>query len=336
MRLLLVVLAVAVGACGAKAGGEGGGSSEDLRRGETGLDQRASHLDVDAWAGGIPDATGEVGTHPHDGLEVAPEGEHWETGGDIGGEEVEPGLDVAADLVPAWECAGVEVEYPPCDPDGPTVTVTGNVVIFGPPWGYVEYAPVTIVEMPGKVAMTDDYGDFEFTALPPCQDATFRVEQEGFVTTYTETFRTGTEPLDQVAFQAPTVELFELIATTIGGIPGPDKCNIGGTVSVKEMSLDNYLVPHGVDGTEVTLCPYPGEGHGPIYFEYITDALILPDISLTQSTVDGGYIFKGLEPGDYVLRAYKEEVEFRTVRVRCEAGRFINAAPPMGLHELDS
>ena len=241
--------------------------------------------------------------------------------------------DVTPDTVPAWECTELP-ESPACDADGPPVEVTGNAVIFGPPWGYVEYVPVTIVELPGVSASTDDYGAFTFASLPPCQDVTFRIEADGFRTTYTETFTTGIEPLDQVAFQVPTQELYDLIATTIGGEPGPETCNLGGTVSVSEMSLSNYLVPHGVEGADVTVCPYPGDGNGPIYFEYITDALILPDIALEQTSVDGGYIFRGLPAGDYVVQAHKDGVDFRSARIRCEPGRFINAAPPMGLHEL--
>ena len=242
--------------------------------------------------------------------------------------------DIAPDTVPAWECSAAP-EVPACDEDGPPVHVTGNALIFGPPWGYVEYVPVTVVELPGVVALTNDYGDFTFENLPPCQEVTFRIEAEGFRTTHTETFTTATEPLDQVAFQVPTLELYDLIATTIGGEPGLETCNLGGTVSVKEMSLDSYLVPHGVEGADVTVCPYPGDGHGPIYFEYITDALILPDIGLEQTSVDGGYIFKGLPAGDYVVQAHKDGVDFRSARIRCEPGLFINAAPPMGLHELE-
>jgi hypothetical protein len=129
------------------------------------------------------------------------------------------------------------------------------------------------------------------------------------------------------------MDLVGLLEDILGEESDPAACHIATTVSVKEMSLENYLVPHGVPGATVTLCPHVRE---PIYFAYISDALILPDPALTETSVDGGVVFLNVPPGDYVLRAQKAGTAFPAVRVRCDPGTFVNAAPPKGLHELDT
>ena len=62
--------------------------------------------------------------------------------------------------------------------------------------------------------------------------------------------------------------------------------------------------------------------------------MILPDYTLKQTSLDGGVLFVNVPPGDYVLRAFKEGTAFPEVRVRCDAGMFVNASPPKGMHEL--
>ncbi len=236
--------------------------------------------------------------------------------------------------VAAWDCPA-PLPLPDCDPDGPLVTLSGNTQVFGPPYGHVKQAPITLLELPGLVAMTDDKGDFVIPDLPPCASATLVIESPGFATTQTETFFTGQAGLSGIAFQIPSAEVFDLLSGILGGIGGEDVCQLASTISVAEMSIENYLVPHGVPGATATVCPWPGPGHDPIYFEYISDALILPDPALTESSVDGGVIFKDLAPGVYTLRAHKEGTAFREVTITCLPGAFVNAGPPQGLHELD-
>jgi hypothetical protein len=195
----------------------------------------------------------------------------------------------------------------------------------------VPNANVVILEMPERTTTTDDQGNFAFADLP-CADATFELAAPGFRTTRTETFPLVAD-LDEVAFQVPTLDLVELLEDIIGVESSPEACHIATTVSVKEMSLINYLVPHGVPGAKVSLCPASGT---PIYFAYISDAMILPDIALTETSPDGGVVFPNVPPGDYVLRAHKQGSIFPDIRVRCDPGTFVNAAPPKGLHEVDT
>jgi hypothetical protein len=310
-------------------------------------------------SGGLPytgaDATIHGGGEPADTatssgeiLDGAPDG--WAAREDAGAEVFDAGaevfdagaevfdaapevFDAAPEVIP-WDCPA-PLPAPDCDPDGGLVSINGNAQVFGPPYGYVKQAPVTLLEFPSIIAMTDDKGNFVIPYLPPCVAATLVIEAPGFTTTQTETFFTGKDGLEGVAIQVPSEDVFALLAGILGGVGGEDLCQVASTISVAEMSLENYIVPHGVPGATATVCPWPGPGHGPIYFEYISDALILPDPALTESSVDGGVIFKDLAPGLYTLRAHKEGTAFREVTITCSPGAFVNAGPPQGLHELD-
>ena len=241
--------------------------------------------------------------------------------------------DAAPEVVP-WDCPA-PLPPPACDPAGAVVTLSGNTQVFGPPYGHVKQGAITVLEFPGVTAITDDKGDFSIPFLPPCAAATLVIEAPGFTTTQTETFFTGQEGLEGIAIQVPAEDVFALLAGILGGIGGGDVCQLASTISVAGMTLENYIVPHGVPGATATVCPWPGPGHDPIYFEYISDALILPDPALTESSVDGGVIFKDLVPGTYTLHAHKEGTAFREVTITCLPGAFVNAGPPQGLHELD-
>ncbi len=265
---------------------------------------------------------------------------------DASGAAAEVGADVVADVMElegaalpdaapeavgdgaAWDCPAME-PLPECDLSAP-VSVSGAAYVFGPPWGTISNATVVILEMPERTTVTDDQGRFTFTDLPPCSDATFELSATGFQTTRTETFRLLGD-IVEVAFQVPTVDLVHLLEGLLGTESSPDRCHVATTVSVKEMSLEHYLVPHGVPGATVTLCPHAGL---PVYFAYVSDEMILPDTTLLETSVDGGAVFPNVPPGDYVLRAHKEGTSFPEVRVRCEPGAFVNASPPKGLHEL--
>ena len=68
--------------------------------------------------------------------------------------------------------------------------------------------------------------------------------------------------ITEVAFQVPTLEMRDLLAKVLDVTISPEACQIASTVSVKEMSLEHYLVPHGVPGATVTLCPNPRAAGG--------------------------------------------------------------------------
>lgn len=240
-------------------------------------------------------------------------------------------------FVADWECPS-PLPLPDCDPnDGSLASVSGYAYVFGPPWGTISNAHVRILELPGVETWTDGGGYFRFDNLPPCIDTTFELEADGFTTTRTETFfLDGSEELAEVAFQVPTYDMRDLLAALLGVVISPDACQIATTVSLAEMSLTTYLVPHGVPGATVTICPPPGPAALPIYFEYISDEMIVPSYELKETSPDGGVLFVNVPPGDYLLRAYEPSSTFPEVRVKCEAGGFANASPPKGLHQYDT
>lgn len=58
---------------------------------------------------------------------------------------------------------------------------------------------------------------------------------------------------------------------------------------------------------------------------------VLPTPGLAETSVDGGVVWTNVVPGEYVLTASKEGVEFEPVKIRCRAGVLVNAGPPRGL-----
>jgi len=61
--------------------------------------------------------------------------------------------------------------------------------------------------------------------------------------------------------------------------------------------------------------------------------VIVPDATLTATSVDGGVLFLNVPPGEYRLLATKPGKQFTQAKIRCTAGQLINAAPPYGLQE---
>ena len=58
---------------------------------------------------------------------------------------------------------------------------------------------------------------------------------------------------------------------------------------------------------------------------------MLPDPSLVETSDDGGVLFIQVPPGEYVWTAYKPDVLFTRVKMKCRVGFLVNASPPWGL-----
>ncbi len=109
---------------------------------------------------------------------------------------------------------------------------------------------------------------------------------------------------------------------------------------------------HGEPGAIATLAPDDTAEVGPVYF----DDEVMPDLTRTYSSLDGGVLFVNVEPGDYTLsascvedptdfvaeypaeehedqslRCQTEEVEFESLLLKCRPGVFLNASPYYGL-----
>nr|WP_255669906.1 Ig-like domain-containing protein [Aeromicrobium wangtongii] len=90
-------------------------------------------------------------------------------------------------------------------------------------------------------------------------------------------------------------------------------------------SFHNFR-PHGVAGVVASKA-------GPASPRYF-NANVIPDASLTESSRDGGIAWTGVPAGRHTLSASSPTHRFASFVADCRPGRFINASPPWGLHEL--
>ena len=88
------------------------------------------------------------------------------------------------------------------------------------------------------------------------------------------------------------------------------------------------VFPHGEPDAYAIIDPQqPFPSLGPIYF----NEMIMPDPTLTCTSVDGGVLYINIPQGEYTITGYKEGVNFDTVKVKARPGVFLNASPPYGV-----
>lgn len=246
-----------------------------------------------------------------------------------------PQVGLAYDARMALRCAILWVMLAGCGQADPVlVAVSGNAFNFGPDGGRVAGARVTILEMPDRSATTDEEGGFAFADLPAGRDVTFVLDHPDFAPTQTGTFALDEQGLTQVSFQAPTWEMYDLLAELAGVVPDPQRCQLAATVTRVGGSLYGPGGSHGEAGATVTSSPNLSDRFGPIYFNLVTSGLIWPDPALTETTDDGGVVYLNVQPGEYTLSAHKDGVEFADVRLECRPGVLVNASPPWSLQAL--
>lgn len=227
-------------------------------------------------------------------------------------------------------CGGDDEETPV-----PTVSVSGNAFAFTNSGGDVAGGEVSILELPDRLATTDEDGAFRFDDLPGDADVTFVLAHPDYVPIQTATHTLAGEDLEQMTFQVPTPGLYDVLAASVRLEPDDARCQIATTVTRLGNSLyDDTRGTHGEPGATVTIDPPLPETHGPIYFNLVKYNVIYPDLMLTETTDDGGALFLNVPPGDYTLRAHKADTEFREARMRCRAGMLVNASPPWGLQAV--
>ncbi len=238
-------------------------------------------------------------------------------------------LDVDADAAPTRDAdAADEADSDRVDLASlPPAAVRGRVFIFGPPGGTLEGAAVFVFEQPDIRAVTGSDGRFELTDVPP-GDVTLVMLADGYPENQLGTQRLLGEDLEQLDFQAVPQSIYDLFAFLTNSVPDPERCQVSTTVTRWfEGSLPTV---HGEPGATATITPSLPPQHGPTYF----NEEVLPTPGLTETSVDGGVVWTNVPPGEYVLRAHKEEVEFDEVRILCRAGVLVNAGPPQGLQGL--
>jgi hypothetical protein len=150
------------------------------------------------------------------------------------------------------------------------------------------------------------------------------LEAEGFPTTHTKTFTLTDSDIEEVTFQVPNLNLYDLLALNLGVTLSSEKCQLVSTVTILGGSL--YLPnAHGEAGATVAIDPIDASADGPIYF----NESVIPDRSWTETSSDGGIVFINTEPGDYILTATKEGVVFDSVKLKCRPGSSRTRRRPM-------
>lgn len=221
-------------------------------------------------------------------------------------------------------------------PEGPDVPVSGYALNFGPPWGWVVGATVSVVELPERQATTDEEGRFDLGALPRGELLTFELSHPDQVPIRTGTFLLGHEDdggdaITDLSFQSPTPAIYALMAQASGVDPEDDACQVATTVTRRGHDMITGTGTHGEPGATAALAPAADWDAGPVYFNLSAANVIWPDPALTGTTHDGGVLWANVPPGEYAMTGHKDGAGIRPVKVRCAAGYLVNAAPPWGL-----
>jgi hypothetical protein len=220
-------------------------------------------------------------------------------------------------------------------PTGAPAHVTGHAFVFGPNTANlpIEGATVAMTEAPDVATAVTADGTFAFD-VPSGGPATFSLTKDGFHPNQSATLDIGADGIAMLGFQTPTEDTFVSLGDIADIHIDATRCQIATTVSragTEPYGGDGL----GVEGATVAIRPsLPATSSGPIYFAYYLNGTVIPDRSLTETSLDGGLVFANVPVGEYTLTATKAGVAFTQVDVRCRAGVLVNAAPPNGIQQL--
>jgi hypothetical protein len=196
-------------------------------------------------------------------------------------------------------------------------------------------ATIRVAELPKAKATSAADGSYDLV-VPAGARVTPYIEAAGFHGIYLQTFYTTHRDLPRVNFQVPSVGIYHALAALLGVELGPDdnpkQCVVVSTIStvnIRDLSFQDFIAygAHGVAGATATAYPALAE---PIYF----NSSVIPDPSLTESSVDGGVLWLDVPAGVHRFSAHHPSTRFASFIATCEPGRLVNANPPQGLHEL--
>jgi hypothetical protein len=214
--------------------------------------------------------------------------------------------------------------------NGPPAMVTGVAWAFGSGGSTVlTGAKISVAESPSITTTVAADGTYAI-AVPSGGEASLVLELMGYHIEQTATLTIPATGVEHVAFQAPDDKSFDLLSSLINVYPDDTRCQIATTVSKPGTLYAGDAM--GEPDTVVTLDP-PVADATAIYFKYISGSLILPDKTLTATSVDGGVLWANVEPGIYTLVATKNGAKFTSPKVWCRPGVLVNAAPPWGIQE---
>jgi hypothetical protein len=190
-------------------------------------------------------------------------------------------------------------------------------------------AEVYLLEAPGIRQTLDPAEGFAFTlgGIPDHCEVTLALVHDDFFPHLTATLPVGTVDLERIHFQSVSRELIEL-ATSAYGVDPDDttRCHMATTVTAISDNQDEWWAV-GEPGATVGIDPPVPEDSGPIYF----NASVIPDLTLAETSTDGGVVVYGVDPGVYTWTAHKESLSFDSRKLTCVGGFVANAAPPWGL-----
>ncbi len=195
----------------------------------------------------------------------------------------------------------------------------------------VEGAHLYVFEAPQLEVILDaeDEHSFRIDGIPDGVEVTLALTHPDFFPHLTATHRVDGADLEGLTFQS--------VSTEITGMAGDllqvdtldvTRCQMATTVTAPEP--ENIWAP-GEPGATVRLDPPVAEQQGPYYF----NEMVLPTVTLTETTTDGGVTVVGAEPGDYLWTGHKDGVEFGPLRMKCVGGWLTNASPPWGMNVVE-
>lgn len=219
--------------------------------------------------------------------------------------------------------------------EGPETVISGQAFVFGPaPELHFADATLSVMEAPELRAPVADDGTFSLT-VPSGAPLSFVLEHPELAPIQSATIEIEPAGLADLGFQVPTSAVVELMARASEVVIDAEACQVVSTVS-SAASPPYGGSAVGEPGAVVEVRPALPEGaSGPVYFEYVSDALILHDPELDTTTVDGGVIFANLPTGEWTLHASKAGVSFTEPTARCRPGTIVNASPPHGVEAID-
>jgi hypothetical protein len=216
----------------------------------------------------------------------------------------------------------------------------GKVHLTGTAYAFDNQLPIAgatirVAELRGVKATSAADGSYDLV-VPAGARVTPYIEAAGFHGIYLQTFFTTGKDVERVNFQVPSVGIYHALAALLGvkldADDNPMNCVVVSTIStveIRDLNFEDFIAfgAHGVAGATATAYPALPS---PIYF----NSSVIPDRTLTESSVDGGVLWLDVPMGVYRFRARHPSARFASFVATCKPGRLVNANPPQGLHQL--
>ncbi len=209
------------------------------------------------------------------------------------------------------------------------VSLSGEAFKFNGAQELIPGAYIWVLEHPEMNTITGVDGHFQFDALEEGSEATLVLEHPDYHPIQTGTVRLGAAGAERVTFQGVPWDVYDGLASFLGLVPDElNKCQMVTTVTRVGKSMYDPGA-HGEASATVTTDPPLLDANGPIYFS----ADVIPIMSLSQTSNDGGVLYVQVTPGEYVWTAHKSIAVFTHIKTKCRAGLLVDASPPWGLQK---